>query len=84
MVDVPLPAAARVLRFRRTPTGVVEAQVPAGFRAFRPAVFTDVDPVDALAATLLDVHGDPVAPEAIRRAAEIGTALCGGGARVGA
>ncbi|MFZ9415710.1 MAG: hypothetical protein ACO3CS_12710, partial [Alphaproteobacteria bacterium] len=31
----------------------------------------------ALAATLLDVHNDPVAPEAIRRAAEIGTALCG-------
>ena len=84
VVDVTLTAAARVLRFRRTPTGVVEAEVPEGFRAFRPAVFTDVDPVDALAATLLDVHGDPVAPEAIRRAAEIGTALCGGGARVGA
>lgn len=77
VVDVALAAGDRVLRFRRVPSGLVEADVPAGFRPLRPALFQDVDPVDALAATLLDVHSDPIAPEAIRRAAEIGTALCG-------
>lgn len=83
VVDVELEAPGpdgtrRRLFVRRTPQGTVECEVPAGFRPVRPAPFRDVDPVDVLAAALLEIHADPVAPEAIRRGAELAAALCDG------
>ncbi|MCE9634883.1 MAG: glucose-6-phosphate dehydrogenase assembly protein OpcA [Planctomycetes bacterium] len=83
VVDVELAAPGpngtrNRLVVRRTSQGTVECEVPAGFRPVRPAPFRDVDPVDVLAAALLEIHADPVAPEAIRRGAELAAALCAG------
>jgi hypothetical protein len=76
VADVALASGDRVLTFRRSAAGSVEANVPAGFSAVRPALLRDVQPLDALASTLLEIHADPIAPESIRRAAEVGAALC--------
>jgi len=78
VVDVELAAGSRVLRVRRTPRGTVECEVPPGFRPVRPAPFREVDPVDVLAAALLQIRADPIAPESIRRASEMASVLCGG------
>lgn len=75
VVEVTLAAGDRTCRFRRTARGTVEVDVPPGFAPVRPVRFRDVDPIAALGATLLDIHADPIAPEAVRRAAEIAAAL---------
>jgi hypothetical protein len=77
VVEVTLSSAGRTCRFRRTREDTVAVDVPDGFAPVRPVRFREVDPVGALGATLLDVRADPIAPEAVRRAAEIAAALAG-------
>jgi hypothetical protein len=77
VVDVELAAGGRTLRVHRTREGTVACDVPPGFAEVRAAPFREADPMDVLASALLEIHADPIAPEAIRRAAEMAAARCG-------
>lgn len=78
VVEVLLGAGDARFVFRRSTEGFVEVSTPPGLDPVRPALLRDLAPDDVLAATLLATREDPIAPEAIRRAAEIGAALFGG------
>lgn len=67
--------AAVEMRFARTDAGNVTIDVPPGFAPVRPPLFRELDAADVLGATLLESSADPIAPAAIRRAAEIAAAL---------
>ena len=78
VAEVTLAAGDARFVFRRSPQGLVEVSTPPGLAPVRPAPLRELDAEEVLAATLLATREDPIAPESIRRAAEIGAALFGG------
>jgi hypothetical protein len=79
LLEVALASGADAVRIRRTDASVLEIDCPSGFRPCRATPLREPDPADVLGATLLDSSSDPIAPAAIRLAAEIAAALAQSG-----
>ncbi len=77
VVDVEMiDADGECLSFRRiADPDRVEARTPPSFRRVRPALWEEPTEQEVLAASLLDITADPIAPRAIRAAAQISAKL---------